>query len=564
MPSISNKAGDFLNDGKNLYKIYFFLVVFLCIVKLPSLITSDIQPWDEGMYATRVLSIHTNGDFIDQSNHSVGKFYSASHPPLLIWIGYFFTLIFGVSSVLLKLIVLIFSLLCVLLILLIGRNLFSLSTGFYAALIFCSNIIFTVFSQRFQFDIPYTFFILLSFYFLFRFNETLKFKYILFGGIAFGCCLMTKILVGLYIPLIMFLSFLFIKEKVNFKLKDIFILSAVGILMSLPWHIYMLVSYGSEFTDYFFKFHIYDRAFEGVEMNEKNSGYLYHINYLLSIIPFSVLIFPAILKDIFDFKKMNWEKIFLDVWFLAGLLILSFFRTKLEVYVLMILVPGCFIIPLFLKDINGWTRTMKIFIIFITLLNIFWFASESMRPELKYFVLHGNVMLTIIYTLIAVYVLFFISRHSAKIIELKKTFYIFILIFFFGINIYYLFHVPAWVNGFKMAEIKEYIDKSGKKDIIYISSNYRFNPQFSYYFNGLNLNWDNPGYKFELIEKMDSENNFENVKSRLNNFTDKDSFIIVEKDGINRAPDFSSDFFIPYYYKMILKKTGYELYEKQK
>lgn len=563
MSSNSNKAGKFLNNGKNLYKIYFFLVVFLCIVKLPSLITSDIQPWDEGMYATRVLSIHTNGDFVDQSNHSVGKFYSASHPPLLIWIGYFATLIFGVSSVVLKLTVFIFSLLCVLLILLIGRNLFSLSTGFYAALIFCSNLIFTVFSQRFQFDIPYTFFILLSFYFLFRYNETLKFKYIILGGIAFGCCLMTKILVGLYIPLIIFLSFFFIKEKVNFKLKDIFVLSAVGILLSLPWHIYMLTSYGSEFTDYFFKFHIYDRALEGVEMNEKNSGYLYHINYLLSIIPYSVLIFPAILKHIFDFRKLNWMKIFLDVWFLAGLLILTFFRTKLEVYVLMILVPGCFIIPLFLKDIKGETGKMKIFIIFISLLNIFWFASESVRPELKYFVMHNNVMLTVSYILIAGFVVFLISRQSVRIIELKKTFYIFILIFFFGINIYYFFSVPVWVNGFKLSEIKECIDKSGKKDIVYISSNYRFNPQFSFYFNGLNLNWDNPVYKFELIEKMDPDNNFEIVKNKLENFADKDCFIIVEKDGINRAPDFKSDFFIPNYYKMTLKKTGYELYERK-
>ncbi|MEP7145789.1 MAG: hypothetical protein ABI792_02135, partial [bacterium] len=88
MSSLFIKLEDFLNNGKNFYKLFFFLVVFLCAVKLPSLLTSDIQPWDEGMYATRVLSIHTYGDFIDQSSHSTGGFYSASHPPLLIWIGY--------------------------------------------------------------------------------------------------------------------------------------------------------------------------------------------------------------------------------------------------------------------------------------------------------------------------------------------------------------------------------------------------------------------------------------------------------------------------------------------
>ena len=132
------KLEKFLNNGKNFYKIFFFLVVFLCAVKLPSILTSDIQPWDEGMYATRVLSVHINGDFFEQSSHSVGGFYSASHPPLLIWIGYLVTLITGVNSVSLKLIIFVFSLLCVLLMMLIGKTLFSTSVGFYASLIFCN------------------------------------------------------------------------------------------------------------------------------------------------------------------------------------------------------------------------------------------------------------------------------------------------------------------------------------------------------------------------------------------------------------------------------------------
>lgn len=564
MSSYLTRLENFLNNGKNLYKIYFFLVVFLCVVKLPSLLTSDIQPWDEGMYATRVLSIHTFGDFIDQSTHSVGRFYSASHPPLLIWTGYFATLIFGINSIVLKSTIFIFSLLCVLLMLLIGRNIFSLSTGFYAALIFISNIIFTVFSQRFQFDIPYTFFILLSFYFIFLYNDTLKFKYIIYGGIAFGCCLMTKILVGLYIPLILFLSYLIIRDKYNIRLKEIIILTAIGILIALPWHLYMFANSGSEFTDFFFKFHIIDRAIEGVEMNEKNSGYLYHINYLFSIIPFSVLIFPALIKDFLNLKKLNWQKIFVNIWFITGLLILSLFKTKLEVYVLMILVPGAFIIPLFLKDINIESKKIKVFIIFITLLNIFWFSTESIRPELKLFFKNGSVFLDLIYIITAAIIFFLTSRQTAKIIELKKTFYIFILIFFFGINIYYLLFTPAWVNGYKLSEIKRYIDQSGKKEIVYVSGNYRFNPQFSFYFNGLNLNWGNPEYKFELINNKNAGNNLDSVKRKLYKIADKDCFIIVEKDGINRASEFNPDLLVPDLFIKSLTKTGYELYEKRK
>ena len=92
----------YFDEKKNLNKVYLFLVVFLVLVKAHSIVTTDIQPWDEGMYATRVLSIQESGDIIDQSQHSVGKFYSGSHPPLLIWIGYLFTSVFGFNNVALK------------------------------------------------------------------------------------------------------------------------------------------------------------------------------------------------------------------------------------------------------------------------------------------------------------------------------------------------------------------------------------------------------------------------------------------------------------------------------
>ncbi|MFA5403726.1 MAG: glycosyltransferase family 39 protein [Ignavibacteria bacterium] len=190
-----NKILNYLNDGKNIYIVFFLIVVFLSAVKLPTLFTADIQPWDEGMYATRVLSIYTNGDFLDQSEHSVGKFYSGSHPPLLIWIGYFCSLIFGLNPATLKLIPFVFGLLSILLLILIGKNLFNPLAGITAALIFSSNIIFNVFSKRFQFDIPYTFFILLSFYFFLLFLEKKKNIYNVLGGILFGFCLMVKILV---------------------------------------------------------------------------------------------------------------------------------------------------------------------------------------------------------------------------------------------------------------------------------------------------------------------------------------------------------------------------------
>lgn len=553
-----NKLEKFLNNGKNFYKIFFFLVVFLCAVKLPSILTSDVQPWDEGMYATRVLSLHVNGDFIEQSIHSVGGFYSASHPPLLIWIGYVVTLITGLNSISLKLIIFVFSLLCVLLMMLIGRKLFTVSVGFYASLIFCSNIIFAVFSQRFQFDYPYTFFILLSFYLIFLFNEKREYRYLIFSGISLGMCLMVKILVGFYIPLVLFISYFLIKDKVSYKFRDLVILTSIGIAIALPWHVYMLMSFGKEFTDYFLKFHIYQRIVEGVEFNEKSSGVLYHVNYLFSIIPYSILMFPGILYDFKNYKNLDWKKIFILVWFLSGLVIITLLKTKLEVYVLMILVPGCFLIPLYIKQISGKNIFHNTLLIFFTLLNIVWYSSESYRPHIKNFLFRENLLIDSAVVSLILGVLFLAGKFLANKIELKKSYYIFILLFFFLVNIYYLLWVPHWVNLYELSGIKKYINNNPGKEIVYVGTNYRHNPQLSYYFNGADLNWKKSGYDFVLYDTK--KNN--DVIGSLNKLNDKDYYLILEKDYINRAIYPPSDSIVPGDMKLIIKDGGYELYGK--
>ena len=558
MSSLSLKVNNYLTDGKNFNKIIFFLVIFLCIVKLPALFTSDIQPWDEGMYATRVLSIHLNGDFIDQSSHSVGRFYSGSHPPLLIWIGYISTLLFGINSVALKIIPFIFSLLSVVLIMLIGKKIFDPKTALFAALIFCSNIIFNIFSKRFQFDYPYTFFILLSVYTIILYNDSMKLRYLIYSGISFGCCLMVKILVGFYIPIILFISYFFIKDKVNFKLKDLIVLTSIGIIIALPWHIFMLEKYGAEFTDFFLKFHIFDRALVGVEHNEKNSGALYHVNYLLTIIPYSIIIFIAFFSDIKLYKSLNPVKILLWIWFITGMIILALFKTKLEVYILLVLTPGCLLMSSFIKNLNSKNTVFNTFLVIATLFNIFWFASESIRPELKNYFINSNELISILIILILITILFIVLKHFVNKIELKKPYYIFILTFFIAINLFYFVKIPFWENDFQISAVKNFIDKSGKKKIVYIATNYRHNPQFSFYFNGLDLGWNNNEY--ELIF-LDTKNGTEEIKSKLLLLEKNNYEVIVEKEGINRAVYKESNLFIPSELKLKLTSPGYELYE---
>jgi 4-amino-4-deoxy-L-arabinose transferase-like glycosyltransferase len=554
------KILNYLNDEKNIYKVFLIIAVFLSIVKLPALFTSDIQPWDEGMYATRVLSIAVNGDFLDQSSHSVQKFYSSSHPPLLIWIGYFCSLLFGLNSVTLKLIPLIFGLFSILLLLLIGRDLFSPLTGITAALVFSSNIIFNVFSKRFQFDIPYTFFILLSFYLFFKYIDNKKIMYNILGGIVFGLCLMVKILVGFYIPIIIFIFYIFQRKKIEYRFLDLFIFTLVGIIIALPWHLYMLLHYGKEFIDYFFTFHIYDRAFIGVEHNTKGSGYLYHINYLLSIIPYSILIFVSLVKDFTMLKEFNYKKIFLVIWFLTGLVIISLFKTKLEVYILLILAPGSLILAEYLIQLKNANPKERITVFILTTLNIIWALSLIFRNNISYknVFLHNLFVISLL-VIIAFFIIFYVIKYLSNKISIVNFYYLFIFLFCIGINTYYLFDIPDWEKTYQISKVKNIIESSGKNNLVYISSNYRANPQFSFYFNGLDLGWKNDKYNFRLL---DTKNGIDSLKNILNSFKENEYNFIVEKDNINRSEYIDSKIFIPQNFKLIYSTRGYELYQK--
>jgi 4-amino-4-deoxy-L-arabinose transferase-like glycosyltransferase len=553
------KVLKYFDEEKNMKKVYLFLIVFLILIKVHSIVTTDIQPWDEGMYATRVLSIKESGDVIDQSQHSVGKFYSGSHPPLLIWFGYLCTSIFGMNNIVLKGMIFIISLAVLWLLMKIGNNVYSPRAGIIAAIIFSSNLIFNIFSKRFQFDIPYTFLILLAFVYFIKYLDTGEKKYNYYSGIVFGICLMIKILVGFFIPMVIFIWFIILRKKVSYELKDLIVLTSIGVLIALPWHIFMFAKYGWEFFNYFFFYHIYERALIGVEHNTKGSGYIYHINYLFTILPFGALVLFGAYRKLVNIKIIKPKEVFVLIWFLVGLLIITLFKTKLEVYILLILTPGVIITGNYLELLDNISIKEKLLLLVVTSLNILWAVINYFRVELYYQInsstLPKILTLSSAWLIISGIAIYFYYKKNYSI---SKFFYSFILFFLFFINILFAVQIPYWENSFKITDIKNEIEKSGFKKLIYVASEYRHNPQFSFYFDGLDLGWSNTKYDFVFL---DSKNGIESVKNILDNAGEKVN-VIIEKDKINRSDYFESKLVVNDSYKMIMKNPGYELYRK--
>ena len=129
---------------------------------------------------------------------------------------------------------------------------------------------------------------------------------------------------------------------------------------------------------------------------------------------------------------------------------------------------------------------------------------------------------------------------------------------FLGVNIFFLVKPLDWDYEFRLTPVKEEIDASGKEKIFYVGSFFRYNPQFSFYFDGLDIGWHNDKYSYYFADTKDG---FDNVKNILDTLTKGEYNIIVEKDNINRTEYPDSKKFIPENFKLVKRTGGYELYQ---
>ncbi len=113
-------------------------------------------------------------------------------------------------------------------------------------------------------------------------------------------------------------------------------------------------------------------------------------------------------------------------------------------------------------------------------------------------------------------------------------------------------------TNFRLSDIRDSLRKAEKKILYMLGQITGINPQFSFYFKGLNLNWEDPEYEFQLI---DTKDDIDKTKEYLATLDKNNYFVIVEKDNINRAEYPESGLFIPGNYNLLLKQEGYELYE---
>jgi 4-amino-4-deoxy-L-arabinose transferase-like glycosyltransferase len=323
----------------------------------------------------------------------------------------------------------------------------------------------------------------------------------------------------------------------------------------------MFSQHGSEFIDYILGYHIFMRATEIIGDNSKPSGVFYYFSILMNNIPFAFMLGYFFVKDAvrgaFKLREVDWKRLFLWVWFMTGLIVLSVFVTKIDAYLMPFIAPACILLGIYFVDKKTFTALDMFFLMLLLVINLFWYLTVESRNELKeYFLSGGGAAIAGVCLVLLSVVLYFVSRRYYSRINFSKVFSYLVIVVFLGSNIYYMFNISLFEDGLKLSEIKKLTDESGREKIVYVSSMYHSNPQFSYYFEGIDLVWEGK-YDFMLLDLKDGP---DSVKNQLKDLEKGSYIIIVERDNINPGVYYDAGLFMQGDAGLVKKTHGYEMY----
>ncbi len=467
---------------------------------------SEIQPWDEGLYAMRAQSILLGDDALDQTDTAIGGLYSSTNPPLAVWGMAFFMKIAGSNPLGVRF----FSALCscaaVGLFYLIAQRFLENDYAVAAAPALIATAVWNMYSRQGMLDIPLITFCLLALFTIIKCLESQrtahKAAFAALFGIALAAALMTKIVLSL-LPLF-FLGILFFQKEKIFERNMLLIASIGGIALAAPWYISMAAKHGWEFVSALFLPHLYS----AVENNTRQLGILYYFNQLLISNP--LFLMSLLLSFLLFFKKIrvkiyaNESDTFLlnlfSIWFIAGFTLFTIAPTKMPHY------PVYLVPPAILLALKGFERGDVLFksykqqlaLIVALVATLLFGFSFGLRQSIKEMLAFRSVDFELIGLILVFIFAFFVLlniRHDSIIRAIRITFrniWIAILIVISVKTIVSNLSPPksASTGAVHTAAL---LEKSGYNSFVYLYHEYNpgdsINPQLAWYTRGWTANW---------------------------------------------------------------------------
>jgi 4-amino-4-deoxy-L-arabinose transferase-like glycosyltransferase len=354
----------------HLAELLLFCVAIACLfIKLG---IGEIESYDEALPVVRALAIEKFGVWLDQSAYALGGFYSATHPPLGVWLIAASRAIFGDSELATRLPAALAGFAAAIGIFRLLRRYADDLIALLLAASFTVCSLFLWYGRHAQLD---SLMIALSIWSIVWYQRAVDDglgKYAALAGLFLGLALMTKFIWALFI--LPYLVMQALDSRAGRSVKSLMVLVGAALLVSLPWDLYMLTAHPD------FLQHIRDSLFGLTAVDKYEPGgsrsVSYYLNQLLVSCPFII----AALWIPFKEELRNDRRIWIALAWLAILLIgLQLASTKMPHFALALLPAGYLISALVLGRLE---KTSKVFWSVIAL-SVFWSLSLQLRMLAK-------------------------------------------------------------------------------------------------------------------------------------------------------------------------------------
>ncbi len=330
-------------SGSKLKRLFTAHIDVLCIIAIlacssvlfVNLGSGHLWRSDEQTYSQWAYHMYKTGDYLNPRAFGDDAMWIGK-PPLFMWLMSLSYQVFGVSNFATRLWSPVFGALSLVLVFYLGKVLYNRYVGLLSAVVLGTFTTFYSFSRLAMTDIAFLCFFLASMYFFVLSEKTSNAnRNMLLSGVFFGLALMTKQVVALLIPLLICGYLVAAKRSLRFLLTKRFAMFlGVALAVFSPWIIYMTISFGADFLNWFFIYVDVTRAVAPIEGH--TADILFYFNYLFAnerlwtvLVPFGA----GLCLFNLAVKRSKSDGLILG-WMAVVVLAFSLIQTKLEWYLL--------------------------------------------------------------------------------------------------------------------------------------------------------------------------------------------------------------------------------------
>jgi 4-amino-4-deoxy-L-arabinose transferase-like glycosyltransferase len=266
-------------------------LIVLAVVMLFGRLGTSALHFDEAIYAQVSKEMIERNEWL--TPHWNGQLWFHKSP-VFFWLTALFFKLFGIDEFWGRFASALSGIGVLLLSYLVARRIYNRAAGALAVLILLSSQLFVFYARFGSTDTMLTLFVLLSAYAYLRTEDDDRFW--LVAGVACAMALMVKGAAGLIAPLILLLTAIVERNLVSaLRSRWLWLGAGLGLLIVLPWHLFMYQQHGESFLNGYVLSHVINRAKSN--LNEFQRGYGYYFSVLRNffspwvfILPFALLL----------------------------------------------------------------------------------------------------------------------------------------------------------------------------------------------------------------------------------------------------------------------------------